>query len=165
MTYIKIATTSFSGASSVNVDNVFSAAYTHYLLTRNIQGTVTDENINMRLRVSGADDSGANYRAQEVFASSTTVTGSRVTGDTFWRYPIGRQSSAQHGFGMMRLSNPFEAVRTTGWGDWGDTVTGNIRLDRHVFAHDLASSYTGFTLIPASGTITGSVTVYGLKES
>lgn len=165
MTYIKIATTSFSAASTVNVDNVFSSTYTHYLVVRSCSNTSAGINYNVRLRVSGADDSGANYRRQSVSADSTTVSGARATGATDWTSGLGTSETTAIGFGMLRISNPFDTVRTTAWTDQGYTVTGNIGLDRRVFAHDLTTSYTGFTVIPASGTITGSVTVYGLKES
>lgn len=166
MTYIKIATTSFSAASTVNVDNVFSASYTHYLVTGNVSSSVgTSNGINLRMRVSGADDSGANYRRQYVLASSTAVSATRETASAQWNSALGYPATTAIGPSYLRISNPFDTVRTTAWNDHAQEQAGNISLVRHVFAHDLTTSYTGFTLIPVSGTITGSVTVYGLKES
>lgn len=165
MTYIKIATTSFSAASTVNVDNVFSSAYTHYLVVRNFSGSTAGNNANIRLRVSAVDDSGTNYRRQYIDAGSTSISGQRDTGLTEWRYALGLTETTSIGFALLRISNPFDTVRTTAWVDTGYTVTGNMSIDRQVLSHDLATSYTGFSIIPAAGTITGSVTVYGLKES
>lgn len=164
MTYIKIATTSFSAASTVNVDNVFSSAYTHYLVVRNFSGTLANNDINVRLRVSGADDTGANYRYQYVYASSTAITAFRGTAQTSF-LTVGYTEATAFGFALLRISNPFDTARTTAWSDYGFDETANIRIHRNVFAHDLATSYTGYSVICTSGTITGSVTTYGLKES
>lgn len=165
MTYIKIATTSFTASSAVNIDNVFSASYTHYLVVRNLLGSGTNENIKVRLRVGGADDSGANYREQYVDAGSTSVSGGRVTGQTSWLAAMGVNETTAFGYALLRISNPFEAVRTTAWADFTADADANIALQRRVMAHDLTTSYTGLTVIPTAGTITGSITVYGLKAS
>lgn len=165
MTWVKIATTSFSGASSVNVDNVFSATYTHYLVVRNLLGSTADNRISVRLRVGGADASGTNYRKQIAYADATTIVGARSTGETSFTDLLGSTEVTAFGYSAVRISNPFEAVRTTAWSDYGYDNDGGIYLFRSVFAHDLTTSYTGFTAIPNSGTITGSLTVYGLKAS
>lgn len=165
MTYIKISTTSFSAASTVNVDNVFSAAYTHYLVVRNLSGVAAGNSITMRLRVAAADDTGANYRYQYVNASATLTAGARVTAATSWSdAALGVTETTAIGYAMLRVSNPFDTVRTTAWTDTSNIATGNILLSRYVWAHDLATSYTGFSLICATN-MTGNVTVYGLKES
>ena len=163
MTYIKIATTDFSAVSSVSIENVFSASYQHYLVVRNLLGSVGGASLDVRLRVSGTDSSGADYRRQLVSADSTSVAGVRVTGNTAWVSALGVNEATAIGYDALRISNPFETVRTTAWTDVGYTVTGNITLARQVMAHDLATSYTSLTVLPSSGTITGSITVYGLK--
>lgn len=165
MTWVQTATVSFSGSSAVNIDGCFSAAYTHYMVTRDLLGSVNNENLNVRLRVSGTDDSGTNYRRQEVDAASTTVAAVRATGETFWRAGLGRGLTVQAGYGQLRISNPFDAVRTTAWTDWSYNADSTISLNRLVMAHDLTTSYTSLTVYPASGTITGTIRVYGLKES
>jgi len=165
MTWVKTAEVTFSGSSAVNIDGCFSSAFSHYVVTRNLLGSVNNENLNVRLRVSSTDDSGANYRRQEIDAASTTIAGVRATGESSWRCGLGRCLTSQLGYSQTRISNPFEAVRTTAWTDWSYNADSTIGLNRIVMAHDLTTSYTGFSAIPASGTITGTITVYGLKES
>lgn len=164
MTYIKTGEVSFTTQSSVSIDNCFSAAYTHYLVVRNLLGSVSEQNIAMRLRASGADDTGTNYRHQSLDAASTSIAGARATGQTGWNYALGYVEASAFGYQQARISNPFEAVRTTAWSDMSYDADGNIILDRFVFAHDLTTSYDGLTVIPNSGTITGRITVYGLKS-
>lgn len=162
----KISKTDFSAVSSVSIDNCFSATYTHYLVVRNLTGSADDSGIDIRLRVGGVDATAADYRHQRVDANSTTITGARVTGDTDFQYALGWTEPGVFGFAQCRLSNPFEAVRTTAWSDMSFIADGNIRLMRVVYEHDLTTSYDGLTVYPADGgTITGSITVYGLKES
>lgn len=156
--------TSASGttAASISIDGCFSAAYDHYLVMRNVLGSVDTANLNVRLRVASADDSGANYRNQYVFSSSTSVSGARATGGTFFDRLLGYTEVTSFGFSRTWISNPFGAVRTTAWTDEGYDHDGSIAMLSVVQEHDLTTSYDGFTVIPGSGTITGSVYVYGL---
>lgn len=164
MTYIKTGEVSFTTQSSVSIDNCFSATYTHYLVVRNLLGSSGDVALGVRLRVSATDASGADYRDQYVNASSTTIAGARATGATSWTAALGYTEATAFGFEQLRVSNPFETVRTTAWCDRSSDADGSIVLDRRVYAHDLTTSYDGITVIPASGTITGSIKVYGLTS-
>lgn len=165
MTWIKTGETSFTAQSSVSTDNCFSATYTHYVVYYRYSGSAAGFGLGMRLRTGGADASGSNYRRQVVDASNTTITGARATGATSWPAILGIQHSDSLTSGYTRISNPFEAVPTTAWADFGYSMTGNIVLRRDVYAHDLTTSYSGFTAIAESGNVTGTITVYGLKES
>lgn len=165
MTYIKTGEVSFTTQSSVSIDNCFSAAYTHYLVVRNLLHSAGDVALNVRLRVASTDASGADYRRQYVEASSTSVTGGRATAQTSWPNGFGYGEATAIGFGILRISNPFDTVRTTAWSDSGNGQSGSIELRRNVYAHDPTTSYDGITVYPTSGTITGSIKVYGLKAS
>lgn len=166
MTWVKISTTDFSAQSSVSIEGAFSATYSHYLIVRNLLHSAGNQNLLVRLRVGGADDSGTNYRRQYISAGSTSVSGQRDTGQTSWVPGLGEMESAAFGWAQLRISNPFEAVRTTAWIDNSGAASGNITIQRTVMAHDLETSYTGLTVFPqTSGTITGSISCYGLKAS
>lgn len=165
MTWVKTAEVTFSGSSAVNIDGCFSATYTHYMVTRNLLGSGAGNYLDVRLRVSGSDDSGTNYRQQYVWATSTSISGARATGQTYWGAAFGATEATAIGYGALRISNPFEAVRTTAWADMSTTATGNIDLYRFVYAHDATTSYTSMSVIPRAGTVTGTIRVFGLKES
>jgi hypothetical protein len=129
---------------------------------RDLLGSSAALNLAVRLRASGTDASGANYREQFLQATSTTVNGARATGATNWPNALGSTEATSCGFVRFWVSNPFAAVRTTGWTDYAYAHTGNISLVDYVWEHDLTTSYDGFSVIPSSGTITGTVYVYGL---
>lgn len=161
----KITKATFVTSSAVSIDGCFDARFTHYLVVRNLLGSSGDVQLNVRLRVASTDASGAGYRRQYVGAASTSVFGLRATGATTWTEAFGYTEATAFGHAHLRISNPFETVRTTAWIDHGFDQDGGIQLYRQVYAHDPTTSYTGLTVIPASGTITGSITVYGMRES
>ena len=155
-----INTTSFSAVSSISVNDVFSATYSHYLIVPNIVGSTISVNCNMRLRVGGADNSSAQYRWERIFADSGTVTGQRTTGLTSWEGVWTVESTFRTATQML-ISNPFLGFVTTATNLTGTNMAGDINVMIKSFCNDAATSYTGFTLLVSSGTITGSVSVYG----
>lgn len=152
-----------SAASSISVSGCFSASYDHYLVMRNLLGSAAGNNLTVRLRSGSTDETGANYRMQEVYASSTTITGGRSTAQTSWLSAFGTTETTSIGFAQLWISNPFAAVRTTAWSNFGYTYTTGPTIDSQVLAHDLATSYDGLTVLPSAGTLTGSIFIYGLK--
>lgn len=158
-----ITSASGTAASSISVENCFSASYSTYLVLRDLLGSSAGENLLVRLRVGGTDASGTDYRYQYILANSTTVSGARATGQTAF-FTLGATEGTAFGFSRTFISNPFESVRTTMWTDRGDAQTGNITLASLVSEHDLSTSYTGITVYPTSGTITGTIYVYGVKS-
>lgn len=157
-----ITKSTFTTQSSVSINNCFTSSFTHYLVKRNLVGSVDQSNLNVRLRAASTDASGTNYRRQRLFVSDGTLDAFRGTGENVWNYPLGVAESATFGYAEMWVSNPFEAVRTTAWGDLSARASSNIDLYANVYAHDLTISYDGFSVIPSSGTITGSISVFGL---
>lgn len=160
-----ITEASFSAVSSVSIDNCFSATYTHYLVVRNFLGTSVNNEVDVRLRVGGVDASAANYRRQIINVSSTTVSAGRATTETYMLRALGYVEATSIGFGELWISNPFEAVRTTAWSDYSYDVDGSIVLEAGVYEYDATTSYDGFTVIPGAGTITGTISVFGLVKS
>jgi hypothetical protein len=161
-----ITQASFTGSSAVNIDGCFSATYTHYIVKRNFTGTTANTSVRGRLRVSATDATGADYRFQSLEGDSTTVASGRSTGQTYWANAFGWvEDTASFGYSETWISNPFEAVRTTAWNDGSYDADASIRIEATVYAHDLATSYTSLTVYPAAGTITGTISVWGLAKS
>jgi len=160
-----ITKSTFTTAASVSIDSCFSATYTHYVIKRNLLGSGAGNAIHARLRVGGVDASAANYRRQLLYGDSTTVAGVRSTGDVYLTDALGYTEATSFGYSELWISNPFETVRTTAWVDLAHTQTGNMPLVTEVYAHDLATSYDGITFFPGAGTITGSISIFGLVKS
>lgn len=166
MSWIKTGESSFTSVSSISIDNCFSSLYNNYIILSRIVVTPTGgAALNVRLRSYGIDDSSTNYRRQQLNSSSTTITTSRVTGETYFLAGLGTSYSSYPEFNILNLYNPFNKIRTTASIKIGQNPTANIFINNFVSAHDLPNSYDGFSVTPASGTITGLITVYGIKES
>jgi hypothetical protein len=160
---VLINTTSFTGVSSQSVNDVFSATYERYLILPNLKGTLNGK-LNMRLRVSGSDNSSSNYRQQSLNPSAANLNPGRVTGATSWQ--IGRMNGdvTQYTYTRTEIQNPFETENTTGFSMWSDATTGNIDFGIASLGLDVTTSYTGFTLLAENGNMTGNVRVYGHSE-
>jgi hypothetical protein len=156
-------TVSFSGASSVSINGCFSSTYDHYEIK--FQGVAsTNISLLMRMRVSGADDSGNNYQANSIFATPASTTIGSATGNssaTSAIYPV-FMTTGKH-LTTIQMSNPFETSATPmTYHSWSGDGTSGFNL-WGAGRHTGSTSYTGFSLITSSGTITGTVSVYGYK--
>jgi hypothetical protein len=164
-----LSTTTFSAVASQSVNDVFSATYTNYKIIVNAKSSSANAVIfSFRFRVSGADDSTSNYRAVGIGrrAGSTTVSiDNPGTSTTLLELPA--LSGVHENLLQFEISNPFSAktkgLTGTNFGVGGDGSTGN---GVYVFGGGFftTTSFTGFSLIPGSGTMTGSISVYGYNE-
>jgi hypothetical protein len=158
-------TVSFSAASSVSLNDVFSATYQNYVISVSFSGTA-GAYLGLRLRVGGSDASGSNYTwgfvAVSTGGSSFVLTGAGATTSNISRF---QNAAASISSAIFTVFRPFDADRTAYHGttfyDDGATVASPAAIGGQ---HSLQTSYTGFTLIPASGTITGTVSVYGYNK-
>ena len=158
---VLLNTTSFSAVSSQSISDVFSTTYTNYLIVSEITADAF-RTINLRWRVSGADDSNANYAYQNISGSAGTISGSRSTGGTNVLFGYA-DSSGRAGY-THEIFNPFATQRTTFIGRsplFASTALENFSL---VHAYAGTTSFTGFSLIPTAGNITGTVSVYGYNK-
>ena len=152
---VLINTTSFSAVASQSINDVFSTTYdTYKILVAGLSSA--GGGLQARLRVSGADNSTANsYVGQSITANNTALVGLRTTSN-LWRLG-GINSSIIGGF-SVDLFDPFKAT-PTGFSNLTCRSDSGAFIDFSVGTHNQTVSYTGFTLIAESGTISGSVTV------
>jgi len=155
---VLLSTVSFSGVSSQSFNDVFSATYQNYKVIGNFTATSSDAN-NMRLRVSGADNSANNYIRQVLSADSASVTGSTQTSTQFTQFWTG--SSTNPSLLEAYFFNPFASEKTTVLSRASQDGTAMKHLGG---VHTVSSSFTGFTLIAASGNFSGTIRVYGLAD-
>ena len=150
---------SFSAVSSLSLNGVFTSAYDNYMVAIRHQGTVTTDELQFRLRLSGTDATGANYVYQQLAAFSTTVQGLRVSSNTWAR--LGNAVSALRSGDMTYIFGP-NLAQPTAMRAQQASAYDNASVIDHASTHSLSTAYDGFTIFPQSGTITGLVSVYGL---
>jgi len=156
-----ISKTSFSAVSSQSVNDVFSAAYENYKLIININSSSTSPAIYGRLRVAGADNTSSNYVSGGYYVGAYNSEGANFFNNstqTFFEFSYSNQF---RGAGSeTNLFSPFLTQFTK-----FTTHSGGSRSFGSSGGTTVSTSYTGFTIYPSSGTMTGSVSVYGLKDS
>jgi hypothetical protein len=140
--------------ASVTVSDVFSADYNNYLVTYNQGNASTATLIGLRVGTTATG-----YRVNYIYTSwnNTVVADGGTTRTSFERF--GRSSTtANNNFGRVEIYSPFLAANTRfvgndiSAGDGGSSV-GFV---------DNTTSYTAFSILPASGTLTGGIIrVYG----
>jgi hypothetical protein len=151
-----INTTSFSAVASQSINNVFSATYTDYKIIYNATHS-TSSNVNFRLRVSGADDTTSNYSFQILTSALHITTSANSTGLNTWSYAgSGGESCAE-----MLLFNPFATANTKAIVNHNDG-SANARIAQLYF--NATTSFTGITIYPNTGTLTGSISVFGVNK-
>jgi hypothetical protein len=156
---VLITSESFSAVSAVNINNCFSATYQNYVVFVNCVGS-TDIGIRIRMRASGSDASGNDYAQQYLKADGNSVSSARSTSQsqvTILDANTGRSSM------FLTVSSPFEAATTLMRALNADSRA-DATIQDNVALHGLSTSYDGFSLLTSTGTITGTVRVYGLKD-
>jgi len=161
---VHIATETFSAVSSVSFDDVFSSTYDNYRLTVVIDiGSTNSTEVDMRMRASGTDNTGANYSQNSLrIANGTAAAGSYATGQTAAQLYLSDEDNV--GVFSGDVFNPYLAKVTsiTGIGGYFQ-ATPQTYIQNAV--HTSTSSYDGITFITNSGTITGTIRIYGYRNS
>lgn len=155
-----INTTTFSGVTSVSLNGVFTTAYDNYRVICSLSASTSTE-VQGRLRVSNSDDTTSNYADQRLFATAGTISGNRETAKSSVR--LG-ESETTPAFFVADFIAPALSVPT-------QFISSNVKVSAttpflNVFAggHNVSSVFTGFTVIAASGNISGTLSVYGYAK-
>ena len=164
---VHINTSTFSTASSHSIDNCFSSTYTNYKILIKLSA-VTGTNIDFlaRLRVSSSD-ANTNYRTVRQMASGTAMAvATDPTGNDDWTVGfISTTSTTEHHSGTIEIGDTFASTPTKGISSFSGYYGGANYLTFCDWANTNSTSYDGITFFPASGTISGTVSVYGYATS
>lgn len=160
----KISTTTLS-SSYADISNIFSATYDRYLIVMEI--TAASDSIMFQMQSSGTRDatnyggavSGYRYNATAHNFSKT------ASGDGYLLQLGTATSPGVNGMVQAVITNPFAAAvtRINGtfngvWNAGSFWTTGSFGM-----THNVASSFNGISILPVSGNMTGTFTVYGMS--
>ena len=145
--------------SSVAVTDAFSASYDSYFIT--VSGGVSSANTLLTMIFTGSTT--AYYRASIGLTYSTGSSSNSAQNNAASFDDVGTVR-ADGLFAAITLNHPFLAKPTYGSCGSGN---GTNTIGKLTFLyHDLSTSYSGFTISPSSGTLTGgTIRVYGYATS
>lgn len=159
--------TTFTTASSVSFDNVFTSTYTGYRILGIVNVVTNDGQHHCRLRVGGADASGASYYWSRDASNDTGgAAAAGGSGATSWFFAYGT-NSGDYTFFAHDIWNPEAAHKTlfVGGVTRMDASTGTMARDAVGGIYNATTQYDGFTYYPNAGTISGRIWVYGYQVS
>jgi hypothetical protein len=156
-------TVSFSAASSVSLNGVFSSTYDKYLFQYSFapSGAI---NVLFRFRVAGSDNSTSNYYyggMSSGWSAGATTYYNSGSGQTSWLM-MPTAGGAENN-GSFIVNDPFSSTKKSHvFGNWTRANNADTALTGLVF--DATTSFDAFSFITSSGTITGTVSVYGYNK-
>jgi hypothetical protein len=162
-----VSTTSFSAVSSQSLaTNTFTSTYENYKLIFNFTAfSGTNSVVNVRLRASGTDASGAtDYNFERVTCISNAVAGLSFADSS---YQLGgfNTTGAARNYKELNLYSPKAAVPTSFFSNSNYvSSTSALRFEISGGYHALSTAYDSISIIPSSGTMTGTVRVYGYRN-
>jgi len=161
-----ITTQSYSGATTINVNNCFTSTYKNYrVIMNNTNTTATVDYVNFRLRSAGVDAS-TNYKfnGQRWFSSNTTPQ--LPSGNPTDNFSLSGSSVLLKGF--FEILDPANAVFTGFYSNTTSNNTSGATGDSVSCwtggEHCTASAYDGFTIFSTSAASTGNLSVYGYNN-
>ena len=151
------STTVGTGVSSVTISNCFSSTYDNYMIR--IAGMTGSAAADTSLQLSSITGSVYAYSGFYQFVGAAAMT---TYGGTTTSMPIGTMGTTLNTQIIVEISGPNLAVAK-----YVDvrTASSNIRVSQGGQINSTTQA-TGFTVTPASGTLTGGIiTVFGFRKA
>ena len=150
----------FASITSLSINGVFTSSFSNYVAIVRCIGSVANFPL-IRLRSSGTDATGSNYSHQYVTGSSTSVGGGRTINTDLW-YNFGTDTTIYAG-GQWMFYAPALTIPTS-YRSCNFDPRSSATYNDYSGTHSLSTSYDGFTIAVASGTINGKINIFGYEE-
>jgi hypothetical protein len=153
----------FTNASTVSLNGVFSGSFDNYRVTWNSSTRSAAVSAGFKLRAAGTDLTSSTYDYVKGVDSGTarSVTSSSSNGN----FPIDHGiAAAETSNGVMDIFAPALVSATTGTIQSSVLASSACYSTQVSFANESAASYDGFSLSVSSGTWSGTVRVYGYNN-
>lgn len=151
-------TVTCAAATTASLNGVFDSGFENYKIIINLSQKSAATDLRARMRAAGTDDT-VNYFSMRGVDSGTTRAIANGTGGAW--FIDGASLAAQTDDIVIDLFGPALAIQTRG--DLHAT-TYTARTDIGLY-HTTASTFDGITIFVASGTITGTIRVYGYNNN
>jgi hypothetical protein len=157
---IELSSTTFTGASTVNFTNVLSSSYTHYKIVFNWFGS-SNNDAYFRFRENTTDKASNDYYVSQAIANNGgTVSGYAAAPGTFIYFRQHNTISGARSAGEVTIIRPSATN-----GIVVGTIWNALNLNTGAIGGQNTSmtNFTGFSFLPASGTITGEMKLYAYQ--
>lgn len=157
----------FTGATKVSLDGVFSSRYSNYRIMFGCTGSSANTSITFRMKKNGSEYTGTQYNfgglAMRDSGSTQAFVGAGTTAFSV-AWINGPATGSGSGSGTIDVFKPatdtYQSI-TTNFRGADNTSGAGIFTGGNVYA---GQTQDGFSLYPASGTFSGILTVYGYND-
>lgn len=158
-----VASTTFSGSTGVEMSNCFSSTYNNYEVHVTVYGSNTTNTSFQLMTGTNTKDTSAVYDRAGWYWT-TAFTNFNATGTTNWFNANHGTTAANYSNSQTTIFRPnVSGVRTE---TRGQSYAGDSNLLTYLNQFvTTTTAYTGLYLFPASGNITGTITIYGYRKS
>jgi hypothetical protein len=153
----------FTGVTSVSLNGVFTSDYENYRITIQNSASASSQFL-MRMRVGGTDNTAANYSWSGTFTSSLSATYSGENSNLGTSFAIGYSEPSLNGATILDVTGPYLTLNTSYFSNNIRMGTSQSSENKRSGALSVTTSYDGITILPGSGTITGTIRVYGYSN-
>jgi hypothetical protein len=145
--------------STITFDDVFTSDYVNYLITVNFSAISTSTTFRYVLRSAGSNNASNNTVTTGFYQTvgTATVNGDVQAAITYGKYGYSDTNGAA---GTLKMFQPKLANYTYAHSD----ILGNNFLAHYDMVHQTTTAYDGIQFTTASGTMTGTVRVYGYRN-
>ena len=154
---------SFTASTSISLNGIFTSTYDHYKVEIYTTASSTAV-LRVVLRSAGTDATAANYDYTLLYANSGTPGATTVAANAYWTLNAAILSTVmKHN---LELTNPFLASMTTAIGRSVAYASAVAPLIGNFGGgHRLSTSYDGLTFTASTGSLTGTIRVYGYNNN
>jgi hypothetical protein len=153
---------SFTGASTISLNGIFTSVYRNYLINIKAPVSSTGGNINYRFRAAGTDNSTSNYQFTGLYSGTINNGTANGTNQAFATL-VSINSSWQNGTGQLFIQAPQTTEVTTAHYAAGGQAGQIYSLSGTSFLN-VNASFDGISFIMSSGTFTGNLQVFGYND-
>jgi hypothetical protein len=155
-------TVTFTTCSVIGLNNIFSSSYTFYRVILSVYGSASS-NYRVRLGTSGTAYAGADYfNSNYLLNTSNAATLSGAGSLTSWFIGSHASTANLRDINTIEIANPNITSRTTAvWSGYSRDVS---RMQNGGGFIEQDTQYTDLFLVPDSGNITGTISVYGYRK-
>ena len=155
--------TDFTTQASVAIDNVFTSTYQNYKIILNLTAVSgTDISINWYGRTSASDVT-SNYTLQRIYTRSTTLAAVSTSENIIAYTTTGGATSCQF---ELFMSSPQLAQQTTTFSaPIGEFSAGAPYMNLLWSRNTSTNQFDGIKIYPSTGTFSGTVRIYGYRNS
>ena len=156
-----ITANTFSGSSAVNINNCFTSTYDNYrIVLSGVKAASGSVGLRFRLRASAADNTSSNYQYGRMYVGLVdNIAFASVNNTTaaFWE-----PCSASDAYGSAIVIDVLSPALTERTAFIANAASNTMSLYNGLMT--VTTAYDGFTVYPASSTLSGTVRVYGYKN-